>query len=167
MVQELVAGAGAETSCLELEITEESLVGGSGSVVGVLQRLDSLGVEGAIDDFGTGHSSLTRLRELPIREVKIARSFVQAMATDGQSAAIVESTISLARKLGMRVVAEGVETDAILAALHGMACDQAQGFLFSPALPSNRLLAWVDQHQAGLHRDRTRVSGGRSAGRTR
>jgi EAL domain-containing protein (putative c-di-GMP-specific phosphodiesterase class I) len=100
----------------------------------------------SLDDFGKGQSSLSYLKRLPLDEVKIDRSFVMGMADDDDDAAIVRSTIDLARHLGLEVVAEGVETEEIVDGLRDLRCDIAQGFHFSRPLPSDSLRAWFDEH---------------------
>ncbi len=97
----------------------------------------------SLDDFGTGHSSLAYLKRLPLDEVKIDRSFVIGMSDDADDAAIVRSTIDLARNLGLEVVAEGVETAAVLHDLGDLSCDIVQGFHLSPPLPARELSDWL------------------------
>ena len=97
----------------------------------VLGQLREIGVRICLDDFGTGSSSLTLLRAVPADVVKLDRSFVSGVADDADSRSIVESTAALARRLGKRVVAEGIETEAQLRALQAMKCDLLQGFLLS------------------------------------
>jgi EAL domain-containing protein (putative c-di-GMP-specific phosphodiesterase class I) len=97
----------------------------------------------SLDDFGTGHSSLSYLKRLPLDEVKIDRSFVMGMTDDDNDAAIVRTTIDLARNLGLDVVAEGVEDEATLADLGALRCDVAQGFHLSRPLPAGQLEAWL------------------------
>lgn len=101
------------------------------------------GLRIAVDDYGTGYSSLAYLRDLPVDELKIDRSFVARIATDKRSAAIVSSTIDLAHALDLKVVAEGVELEDTLDALDALECDFAQGFHFSRALPAKAFEAWV------------------------
>jgi diguanylate cyclase (GGDEF)-like protein len=131
------------TSRLVLEITESMVVADPARALPILARLHELGVEIAVDDFGTGFSSMDYLKRLPVKEVKIDRSFVTTMATDARDAAIVRCTIDLARSLGLRVVAEGVETPDVRARLTTLGCDQAQGFSFSRALPAAEFTAWL------------------------
>jgi diguanylate cyclase (GGDEF)-like protein len=131
------------TSRLVLEITESMVVADPARALPVLARLHELGVEISVDDFGTGYSSMDYLKRLPVREIKIDRSFVMPMATDARDAAIVRCTIDLARSLGLRIVAEGVETADVRARLIAMGCDQGQGFSFSRALPAAQFTAWL------------------------
>jgi EAL domain-containing protein (putative c-di-GMP-specific phosphodiesterase class I) len=97
----------------------------------------------SLDDFGTGQSSLAYLKRLPLDEVKIDRSFVMGMAEDADDAVIVRATIELARGLGLTVVAEGVETEAVLDELGRLRCDVAQGYHLSRPLPAPQLEAWL------------------------
>jgi diguanylate cyclase (GGDEF)-like protein len=128
---------------LECEISEDTVMGDPRRATEVLERLRAMGVRLSLDDFGTGHSSLTYLKRLPLDEVKIDRSFVTGMAVDPSDAAIVRSTIDLARHLGLDVVAEGVETEEVLDALASLECDVAQGFLLSRPLPADQLDGWL------------------------
>ena len=130
---------------LELEITEDFLMADRERARDILGELRVLGVRIAVDDFGTGYSSLSYLRELPIDELKLDRSFVQPMAGDARAAAIVRSTIDLAHALGMTMVAEGVEDEETAHRLAGSACDTVQGFFYSQALPAAQLESWVDR----------------------
>jgi diguanylate cyclase (GGDEF)-like protein len=128
---------------LECEISEHTVMADPLRAGEVLDRLRALGVRLSLDDFGTGHSSLAYLKRLPLDEVKIDRSFVAGMADDENDAVIVRSTIDLARNLGLEVVAEGVETAAIMADLESLRCDTAQGFHLSRPLPAAELNAWL------------------------
>ncbi len=102
----------------------------------------------SIDDFGVGYSSLSYLKRLPVKEMKMDKSFVMKMAVDENDAAIVRSTIGLAHDLGQRVVAEGVEDEETLELLSGMGCDMAQGFCFCEPVPTEKIptLLWSDPH---------------------
>ncbi len=141
-------------STLELEITEDFLMGDRERARDILTQLRRLGVRVAVDDFGTGYSSLAYLKELPIDELKLDRSFVTPMSTDTRAAAIVQSTIDLAHSLGMTLVAEGVEDGDTAVQLAHSGCDEAQGFFFSKALPALELETWIDAHD----RDRTQAA---------
>lgn len=116
---------------LTIEVTESMQVLENPRAVETLERIHNLGVKVAVDDFGTGYSSLAYLRRLPIDLVKVDRSFVQQMLTQPDDAAIVGAIVDLCRSLGMRVVAEGVETGETWAALRAMGCDRAQGYWVS------------------------------------
>ena len=133
---------------LTVEITESSVMADPSRTIGVLGRLSALGVSIAIDDFGTGYSSLSYLKRLPVDEIKIDRSFVAGMMVDENDDVIVRSTIELARSLGLRVVAEGVEDDATWARLSDLGCDLAQGFYLSPPVAAAELPALLRAEQA-------------------
>jgi diguanylate cyclase (GGDEF)-like protein len=151
-VRQLLVNRGLPASALELEITEDFLMGDRERAREILTQLRTFGIRVAVDDFGTGYSSLAYLRELPIDELKLDRSFVQPMAEDPRAAAIVRSTISLAHSLGMRLVAEGVENEITAGHLALSGCDVSQGFFFSKALPPDELEIWLDDRPdiAGL-----------------
>ena len=121
---------------LVLEVTETSFIADPDRSVEALRKLQALGLSGSIDDFGTGYSSLTYLRNLPVNEVTIDRSFVMGITTNSADASIVQSTIDLAHALGLVVVAEGIEDQATLDHLLRLGCDTAQGYhLGRPQLP--------------------------------
>ena len=119
---------------LELELTESLTMHDPDSVVREVQRLSALGVRLALDDFGTGYSSLAYLKQLDVHTLKVDRSFVRDLH-EASAQRIVQAVLGIARGLNLHTIAEGVETAEQLAALEEMGCDQAQGFLFSPALP--------------------------------
>jgi EAL domain-containing protein (putative c-di-GMP-specific phosphodiesterase class I) len=133
-VERALRAASLEPRNLELELTEGVLVESRDRTVAVLHGLKELGVQIAVDDFGTGYSSLSYLSRLPIDCLKIDRTFVSQAHRHGQDAAITQAVISLAHSLGVRVIAEGVETVEQLEFLRMHRCDQAQGYLFSPAV---------------------------------
>lgn len=135
-----------------LEITESSVMEDPDRALNVLLELHRLGVRLAIDDFGTGFSSLAYLKKLPVDEIKIDRTFVHRMIDEPDDAMIVRSTIELAHSLGLRVVAEGVESAACLEALRAMGCDMAQGYYFSPAMRRTELEKWLQESPWGLAR---------------
>ena len=109
----------------------------------VLDRLNELGITLAIDDFGTGYSSLAYLKQLPVHEIKIDKSFVLQMSGSASDETIVRSIIDLAHSFGMRAVAEGVEDEGVLSRLAGLGCDIAQGYHISRPLPSRRFERWM------------------------
>ena len=133
---------------LGLEVTESTLITDIEQSITMLHTLKRLGFEMAIDDFGTGYSSLAYLRRFPISELKVDKIFVQRMMTSESDTQIVRSVINLAHNFGLKVVAEGVEDEATLAALEAMGCDQVQGYVFSRALPARELVAWIEQFGA-------------------
>jgi diguanylate cyclase (GGDEF)-like protein len=136
--------SGVDPSKLVLEITETSVMSDAEYAMRVLNRLSAMGVRLAIDDFGTGYSSLSYLKRLPVNEVKIDKSFVLNMHDDENDAVIVRSIIDLGRNLGLRVVAEGVETTSAWDALREMGCDIAQGYFVSRPLPAAQLTSWLE-----------------------
>ena len=133
---------------LALEITEHSFLADGFRARSVLEALSAMGVDVAIDDFGTGFSSLAALRRLPLSAIKIDRSFVRSMTSDRDDAVIVRSTIDLARNLGLRVIAEGVETVGVYNALVALGCDSAQGYYMSRPVPAHELTAWLEVRDA-------------------
>jgi EAL domain-containing protein (putative c-di-GMP-specific phosphodiesterase class I) len=130
-VPEVLERAGLTPELLTLEITESSIMSDPLRTVDVLRELSQLGIRISIDDFGTGYSSLTFLKQLPIDEIKVDRSFVQSLETDAGDQAIVRSVVDLGVNLGLNVVAEGVETDVALKMLGDLGCPTAQGYLIS------------------------------------
>ncbi len=130
---------------LELEITETMLVEHTEIVTGALARLKAMGVQIALDDFGTGYSSLSYLRRFPFDRLKIDRSFI-AEIEDADTAAIVATIVTLARRLGMSTTAEGIETVRQLQVARAAGCGHAQGFLFSPAVPAHEIQAQLDEN---------------------
>jgi EAL domain-containing protein (putative c-di-GMP-specific phosphodiesterase class I) len=131
-----------------VEITEEFLMADRDRARAILTRLRDSGVQIAVDDFGTGYSSLSYLRDLPIDELKLDRTFVFPMADDARAVALVASTISLAHSLGLRMVAEGVETQAAFTELTRLGCDQAQGYFMSRPVPAAELEHWLSNRSA-------------------
>jgi diguanylate cyclase (GGDEF)-like protein len=143
----LLADRGVSPNQVQLEITEGALMADPRRVLVTLHRLDKLGVALSLDDFGTGYSSLQHLRRLPLAEVKIDRSFVMGMTTDPDDAAVVRSIIDLARALGLRVVAEGVEDDQTRRLLTASGCDVGQGWLFARPMPADALATWLARYR--------------------
>ncbi|MDP9219172.1 MAG: EAL domain-containing protein, partial [Actinomycetota bacterium] len=146
-VSDLLLSRGLPADCLELEITEDFLMGDRERAREILTEMRALGIRVSVDDFGTGYSSLAYLRELPIDQLKLDRSFVLPMSEDPRAAAIVRSTIDLAHSLGMTLVAEGVEDEVTAGQLALSGCDESQGFYFSRALPAADLEQWLDQRE--------------------
>jgi diguanylate cyclase (GGDEF)-like protein len=138
-----LAEHGVPATCLELEITENTLLFDPGRTATILGRLSDLGVRIAIDDFGTGYSSLGHLKRLPVDVLKIDRSFVMRMTSDTSDAMIVRSTIDLAHSLGLTVVAEGVEDADTWQQLSAIGCDIAQGYAISRPLPTGAFAEWL------------------------
>lgn len=135
-VKAAISEAGLDPRLLALEVTESILIADVDASLAILNELHDFGVKIYLDDFGTGYSSLSYLRKFPVDRIKIDRSFVSGAADDLVDPVIVNSIISLAHKLNVEVVAEGVETETQRAALEAMDCDWVQGFLFSPAVPA-------------------------------
>jgi diguanylate cyclase (GGDEF)-like protein len=144
-IADLLTQRGLPPGALQIEITEEFLMADRDRTREILTQLREAGIEIAVDDFGTGYSSLAYLRELPIDELKLDRSFVFPMAGDPRAAALVYSTIGLAHSLGLRLVAEGVEDETSLRLLDEHGCDQAQGYFISRPVPAATLDSWLDQ----------------------
>lgn len=128
---------------LELEITESSIMTDPARALRILDQLHELGVLLSIDDFGTGYSSLAYLKRLPVHTLKIDNSFVRNMLEDRQDEIIVHSTINLAHNLGLKVVAEGVENEALLECLNQMGCDEAQGYFIGRPMPILNVNEWL------------------------
>jgi diguanylate cyclase (GGDEF)-like protein len=128
-----------------LEITESSIMDDPVRAQTTLEGLHAMGVDLSIDDFGTGYSSLAYLKRLPVDELKIDKSFVMNMERDIDDAKIVRSTIDLGHNMGLRVVAEGVESEAVWRILSKMGCDQGQGYFMSRPIAADRLSDWVAQ----------------------
>ena len=139
----LLAEHGLPADCLELEVTESAAMQDPGQALDVLQRLRALGITLSVDDYGTGHASLSYLSRLPVSTLKIDRSFVSTMEVDGTDQVIVRSTIELAHALGLRVVAEGVETRGTWERLVALGCDEAQGYWLGRPGPAEDVLARV------------------------
>ena len=138
----------APTNAFCLEITESAIMDDPQRAEATLNRLSERGFKLSIDDFGTGYSSLAYLKRLPVNELKIDKSFVMGMQNDESDAKIVRSTIDLAHNLGLSVVAEGVENQAILDKLVELQCDEAQGYFMSKPIPLPDFIAWRAKHQA-------------------
>jgi EAL domain-containing protein (putative c-di-GMP-specific phosphodiesterase class I) len=143
-VAAILTTAGLPAHLLTLEITESAIIAHPVRAQDVINRLHDLGVALSIDDFGTGYTRLAYLRDLPVQELKIDKSFIMRMRYDRKDAVIVHTTIELAQRLGLRSVAEGVEDNATLRALDALGCTTAQGFYLSRPLPVDQLARWID-----------------------
>jgi diguanylate cyclase (GGDEF)-like protein/PAS domain S-box-containing protein len=130
---------GVDPASVWLEITESTLMHDAESAIGALRALRALGVHLSVDDFGTGYSSLSYLKRFPVEALKVDRSFVDGLGRESGDSAIVTAVITLAHALGLRAVAEGVETDIQLNELQMLGCDMAQGYLFSHPKPASQL----------------------------
>jgi diguanylate cyclase (GGDEF)-like protein len=137
VVRTTLQQTGLHPNCLHLELTETAIIDLDADFLQQLGRIGELGVQIGLDDFGTGYASLTHLRRLPLTFVKIDQSFVQGLRTNPEDDRIVSAVVDLAANLGLRSIAEGVETSSQLDRLRTLGCDQAQGYLFShPVAPT-------------------------------
>ncbi|MEP6904163.1 MAG: EAL domain-containing protein, partial [Actinomycetota bacterium] len=137
-------------SSLKLEITESAAMENAMQSIQILTSLKELGVQLSIDDFGTGYSSLSYLHRLPFDTLKIDRSFVNTVGENGEDSEILETIISLAKNLKMRVIAEGIETESQLNILKNLGCDYGQGYLMSRPLPVEKMEVLLGQKQFWL-----------------
>jgi EAL domain-containing protein (putative c-di-GMP-specific phosphodiesterase class I) len=142
LVAELLALYDVPPELFELEVTESAIMIDAERAQQTLTQLSALGIRLSIDDFGAGYTSLSQLTNMPISEIKIDRSFVMRMTLDANDALIVQSIISLAHNLGMTLVAEGVETGPVMAALSDFGCDVAQGYLIRGPMPVDSFDLW-------------------------
>lgn len=147
-VDEVLAGASLEPERLRLELTESAVMASPHESCRVLSRFAERGVELALDDFGTGLSSLRYLQQFPLTCMKIDRGFVNCVASDVRSATITRSVAALGKSLGMRVIAEGVETREQLDFVRALECDEAQGFLVGRPMPFEALIGWLAQRRS-------------------
>lgn len=141
----LLAQYGLDTKALKLEITEGSLMQDPERAEAVVRKLAGMGLHLSIDDFGTGYSSLAYLRQLPVQELKIDRSFVMFMDKNVSDASIVKSTIDLAHNLGLKVVAEGIENEGVLGQLAKLGCDEGQGYFIGKPMPEKDFSVWLER----------------------
>ncbi|MDH5638952.1 MAG: EAL domain-containing protein, partial [Nitrospinota bacterium] len=151
MITLILRDTGVEPSLLELEITESSVMADVEKAMMKMKQLKKLGLKLSIDDFGTGFSSLNYLRKFPIDVLKIDRSFVMGMKKDNADTAIVDSIITIAKNLNLKVVAEGVETKSQLHMLRGLGCNEIQGYLVSRPISEDKIMDTIrnlSRHQA-------------------
>ncbi|MDP1651932.1 MAG: EAL domain-containing protein [Rhodocyclaceae bacterium] len=147
-VQTLLTKEGVPAAWIELEITEGMLTHNNEGVIAMMEALTALGVGLSLDDFGTGYSSLSYLKRFPIDTLKIDRSFITGIPHDGNDCAIAGAIVSMAQRLGHRVIAEGVETHAQLEFLRSQGCQEIQGHYFSPPLPADRFATMLHECRA-------------------
>lgn len=153
-IKEIITRTGISPTCVRLEVTESVAMVDGARALRILTELREFGVSLAIDDFGTGYSSLSSLHDYPLELLKIDRSFVSRMREGPESMQIVQTIINLARNLHMKVVAEGVETQADLALLRTMGCDLGQGYLFSRPVGETEARGLLGIPAVGLDQDR-------------
>jgi EAL domain-containing protein (putative c-di-GMP-specific phosphodiesterase class I) len=145
----LLAESKVPAARLTLEITEGALMDDPERAIDVLWELRRAGVRLSVDDLGVGHSSLSYLKRLPVHEIKIDKSFVTRMVDDADDEAIVTAVIAMVHKLGMTVVAEGVEDERTLVRLAELGADIAQGYWMSRPVPAAEIAPWIDRWTAG------------------
>jgi len=150
MVERTLQQTGVPPRYLEIEITESLAMNDMELTRSILKRFYQMGIGVSIDDFGTGYSSLNSLKHFPVHTLKIDRSFVKDIATDSQDRAIVQAIIALCRGLNLKVIAEGVETEAQLEILRSLNCTEMQGYLFSYPLPAGEMTQLLAQRSAEL-----------------
>ena len=159
-VRALLSHNGVAAQDLCLEMTESAVMANPGDGLRVLTELDRMGVSIAIDDFGTGYSSLAYLKRLPVDELKIDKSFVMDMADNESDAVIVRSTIELAHNLGLKVTAEGVETQQAWDALGALGCDRSQGYFMARPMAADKLEEWLRKQPARQRSRAVEMHGG-------
>lgn len=151
-IEQSVAGAlqasGLEPHMLELELTESILISDTENVLATVKRLKLMGVRLSIDDFGTGYSSLSYLKRFEVDKLKIDQSFIRDLASDPEDAAIVRAIIQMARSLGLRTIAEGVESQSVLDLLRDFRCDEAQGYWHARPMPADDFATYLKSRPA-------------------
>ncbi|MBV8151677.1 MAG: EAL domain-containing protein, partial [Candidatus Eremiobacteraeota bacterium] len=140
-IEEVCAAEGIDPAQLEIEITEGAMMADVAGAIPMLDQIKTLGCMISIDDFGTGYSSLAYVKQLPVDYLKIDRSFVRDLAVDLADQAIAKTIVTMSHSLGLRVIAEGVETQEQLEFLKQLDCDEIQGFLLGKPMPSDDLNA--------------------------
>ena len=143
-----LAEHGVDAAALSFEITERALMDNLDATAQTLRALQKIGIRISLDDYGTGYATLTHISQLPVSELKIDRSFVTDLMTNTRNYAIVLSTVEMGHRLGMTIVAEGVETVAELDAVRESGCDEVQGFYFSRPMAARLVQSWVIQRAA-------------------
>jgi diguanylate cyclase (GGDEF)-like protein len=156
-VQSALMNSNLSPSSLKLEITESAAMENAFQTIQILTRLKEIGVQLSIDDFGTGYSSLSYLHHLPFDTLKIDRSFVNSVGANGEDSEILQTIVSLAKNLKMRVIAEGIETESQLALLRNLGCDYGQGYLMSKPLPKDVMEDLLYQKENWLPQAQTEI----------
>ncbi|HET7201427.1 MAG TPA: EAL domain-containing protein, partial [Burkholderiales bacterium] len=160
-VADTIKATGMDPRWIEFEVTESVMLPDPVQAVKLLRNLRAMGVRLTIDDFGTGYSSLAYLKRLPIDCVKIDASFIRGIPVDASDVAITETILAMASSLGLKVVAEGVETRDQVRFLERRGCDEMQGYYFSKPLPAEALKAYLEEQGAALEESRGREAAGR------
>ncbi len=145
-VQQTLYAHALPAHCLELELTESSIMQDAAITIATMDRLKDVGVVLALDDFGTGYSSLSQLKGLPLDNLKLDQSFVRGLPDDSDDLAICAAVIAMGRALGLKVIAEGVETTAQLEVLRTLGCDMGQGYLFARPMPAAQFFEFMQKH---------------------
>jgi EAL domain-containing protein (putative c-di-GMP-specific phosphodiesterase class I) len=138
-IAKILEETGLAPSCLDIELTENAVMEHTEAAIASLRYLHQLGVSFSLDDFGTGYSSLSYVKRLPVRRLKIDRSFIHNLGHSQHDEVIVRAIVNLGHSLGLKVIGEGVETMAQLAHLRRLGCDEIQGDLISPPLPAEEV----------------------------
>jgi len=141
VIANILHETGLEAKYLELEITETTVMDDVEHAISTLKDIQSMGVEIALDDFGTGYTSIGHLKQFPISTLKIDQSFIKNLPESNDDTAIVSAVVAMAHNLGLKVVAEGVETEAHLHYLADIRCDMIQGYYFSRPLPETEAVS--------------------------
>ena len=155
VIRDAIERAGIDAALLEVELTESALIEDEEKALRVLQSIGKLGLRVYLDDFGTGHSSLSKLTKFPIDVLKIDRSFVSRLDSDVKSLALTKSIVLIGKTLGMKLMAEGVETPAQLARLSEIGCDFIQGYLLSKPVPAAELIEVLARNRAATLSEHT------------
>jgi predicted signal transduction protein with EAL and GGDEF domain len=166
-VREILAETGLEPHLLKLEVTENLTMKDAGRTTQIMHELSAVGASLSLDDFGTGYSSLSYLKRFPIRTLKIDRSFVADMERSKESCDIVQTVIALGHRLGLRVVAEGIETEAQRKLLKAFRCDMGQGYLFSRPVEAERAAAMLEGRSKHVSARQSMLPAPRSAAERR
>ncbi|MES9967275.1 MAG: EAL domain-containing protein, partial [Sedimenticola sp.] len=143
-IGQVLRESGLAAEYLDIEITESLAMEDPDTTIHILEQLQRLGARASIDDFGTGYSSLSHLKQLPVCKLKIDRSFITNLTSDPEDLTIVQVVVGLAKNMGIKVIAEGVETADQLELLKQMECDYVQGYYFAKPLPSDEMQALLE-----------------------